>query len=422
MSFKRLANKTVLILTVIFFLTGCQAFGQPSAKPLPTVVLGSQATPPAPATQSAGTTGGISNDITGSVTASGIVVAAQDANLALVLGGKVVKVNVAVGDQVSPGQVLVELDTTDIQIQINQAKRNLMELTSQASIAAAEKAVADAQSAVIQDQKDLKTAKLHRSYLNYDRGTDDQVGAARAAYLLAQTKVDQFQSVYDHTKGDPTTDASKALALSNLQAAKTQRDKALENLNWYLGKPSTQDFSEADANVAVAQANLDTANSTLQEAQWYIAVLKGESVPANATGSKLAQLGQAKDDLAAAQKKLEDASLVTMIPGTITAVNVIPGEITIPNEVLVTISDVSKLHVETTDLSERDVPKVKVGQFATVTVKALNQNVKGHVTLISPIAGTLGGDVVYKTTITLDTVPASLLAGMSVNVQFNAGP
>lgn len=413
-------------MAAALFLSGCQAFGQGSSKPLPTVVLGSLGATPLAATQPAGTTGGSTGgsptDITGGVTASGIIAAAQDANLALLLGGKVVKVDVAVGDQVTPGQVLVELDTTDLQIQINQAQRNLAELTSQASIAAAEKVVADAQSAVVQDQKDLNTAKLHRSYLNYDRGTDDQVAAAQAAYLLAKTKVDQFQSYYDHTKGDPTTDAAKALALSNLQAAKTQRDKALENLNWYLGKPSTLDFSEADANLAVAQANLDTANSTLQEAEWYLAVLKGESVPANATGSKLAALGQAKDDLAAAQKNLENATLVAMVPGTITAVNVIPGEITIPDEVLVTISDVSKLHVETTDLSERDVPKVKVGQLVAVNIKALNQNVNGRVTLISPIAGTLGGDVVYKTTITLNSLPAGLLAGMSVDVQFNAGP
>jgi hypothetical protein len=52
-------------------------------------------------------------------------------------------------------------------------------------------------------------------------------------------------------------------------------------------------------------------------------------------------------------------------------------------------------------------------------VKALNQDVTGHVSEISPLAETLGGDVVYKTTIKLDSQPAGLRAGMSVDVQFN---
>jgi hypothetical protein len=52
-------------------------------------------------------------------------------------------------------------------------------------------------------------------------------------------------------------------------------------------------------------------------------------------------------------------------------------------------------------------------------VKALNQDFTGKVTAISPLADTLGGDQVYKVTIDLNKVPASLLAGMSVVVQIN---
>jgi hypothetical protein len=49
----------------------------------------------------------------------------------------------------------------------------------------------------------------------------------------------------------------------------------------------------------------------------------------------------------------------------------------------------------------------------------LNENVTGKVLLISPVSNTLGGDVVYKTTIELDQpFPAGLRAGMSAEVQF----
>jgi hypothetical protein len=59
-----------------------------------------------------------------------------------------------------------------------------------------------------------------------------------------------------------------------------------------------------------------------------------------------------------------------------------------------------------------------VGQSVQVIVKALGQNISGRVIDISPLASSLGGDVVYQTTIALDTIPEGLRAGMSVEVQF----
>ncbi len=85
-------------------------------------------------------------------------------------------------------------------------------------------------------------------------------------------------------------------------------------------------------------------------------------------------------------------------------------------------SEVSNLRVETTDLSERDVPQVKIGQTVNVFVQPLNENLTGQVSMISPIAETLGGDVVYRTTIDLDTFPPELRPGMSVDVQFQTNP
>jgi multidrug resistance efflux pump len=85
------------------------------------------------------------------------------------------------------------------------------------------------------------------------------------------------------------------------------------------------------------------------------------------------------------------------------------------------LAPLNNLRVQTKDLSELDVPKVKVGQTVSVLVKALNQTVDGRVREISPLADTLGGDVVYTTKIDLDSVPSGLRAGMSVEVHFGAG-
>ena len=81
--------------------------------------------------------------------------------------------------------------------------------------------------------------------------------------------------------------------------------------------------------------------------------------------------------------------------------------------------DLKRLRVETSDLSEKDVVKVAAGQPVSVRVDALGETISGEVINISPVASTLGGDVVYKTTIRLEKpYPEGLRAGMSVDVQF----
>ncbi len=116
---------------------------------------------------------------------------------------------------------------------------------------------------------------------------------------------------------------------------------------------------------------------------------------------------------------MDATRLVAPFPGEVASVAVSTGDFISPGQVILVLSDVNHLHVETTDLSERDVPSVKLGQAVSVSIKALNQDVNGKVSAISPLADSLGGDVVYKVIITLDEMPANGRAGMSVVVQFN---
>ena len=80
----------------------------------------------------------------GSVTASGVVVADQEAHMAFSLAGNVKLVNVVLGDQVQAGQILVQLDDTAQQIQLEQANLALRELTSPEAIANAKLAITTA--------------------------------------------------------------------------------------------------------------------------------------------------------------------------------------------------------------------------------------------------------------------------------------
>lgn len=385
-----------IVIILALTLSACGA-GE-SAQPIPTVVLAGGAannssTPSAPQSSSSG-----------NVAASGIVVPAQDAQLAFALAGNVKKVYVTEGDQVKAGDLLAELDNALVQIEVDQAQRTVRELTSPAAIAAAEQAVANA-------QKAHEDAKKKVDSLNYRQANQSDIDYYEAQLVLAQRALDYAKDAYNQTSRLSSADPARAKATTNLYNTQKAYNIAVSNLDWFTNKPSEND-------VALANANLDSASAAWQEAQWYASELKDETIPADATGIQLAQLQQARDNLKAAQNKLERTRLLAPFSGTLTAVNVIAGEYVAPGQTLIAISDVTNLRVTTTDLSERDIANVSVGQNVTVFVEALNAEVSGQVLLISAVADTLGGDVVYKTTITLNELPAGIRAGMSVTVQY----
>jgi len=120
-----------------------------------------------------------------------------------------------------------------------------------------------------------------------------------------------------------------------------------------------------------------------------------------------------------AQASLTQATLTAPFAGTVILVNVQQGELVQPGQAVITLADLNALQIETTDLSERDIPSVKLGQSALVYVEALDAEFNGTVTSISPIADTVGGDVVYKVGVTLNEQPAGLLWGMNAEVEIS---
>jgi RND family efflux transporter MFP subunit len=128
---------------------------------------------------------------------------------------------------------------------------------------------------------------------------------------------------------------------------------------------------------------------------------------------------QVQRSLDTAKAALTQATLNAPFDGIVADIQAVQGELVQPGQVLMTVADLEHLRIETTDLSERDLPKVQVGQTAQVHIEALDQTLDGRVAAIAPVADKLGGDVIYRVTIDLDTVPETLRWGMTaeVNIQ-----
>jgi RND family efflux transporter MFP subunit len=165
---------------------------------------------------------------------------------------------------------------------------------------------------------------------------------------------------------------------------------------------------EAEANLTVAQVQVNYLKRVGTDE------VHLESAQAEADRAQ-ALLDSAKTTLAT------QSTLVAPFDGTIVSVDISPAETVVPGRVIITMGDLSQWQVETKDLSERDVPRVQIGQTGRVFVESLNKELSGKVIDISRISSTVGGDVVYKVTLDLDNQPEGLLWGMSADVNIETG-
>lgn len=387
--------KSKLWIFVLSFALLLSACGGSNPDAIPTVVLNAPSGDRAPASSDSST-------VRGDIVASAIIVPAQEASLAFLAGGNIAILNVTPGQKVSEGDVLVELDNTLAKLDVERAERTLREMTSPAAIAAAEEAVALA----LEDRDDEAFDVVA---LDYGRASQDMLDEIQAEITLAEKRLEAAEFAYNRVKDKPLDNEKRANALLALNKAQTYLNGLKADYQWYISPPSENDVAQTKA-----EANL--AEAVYQEAQWYLVAIKGEDLPADASGAKLAQLEQAQADFLAAQARLDQTRLVAPFDGIVAQLNVSVGDFVSPAQVLVIISDLNDMQVKTTDLSERDITRVQLGAPAEVSVEALGESFSAVVASISPIADTLGGDVVYEVILTFEESPADLLGGMTAEV------
>jgi len=181
-----------------------------------------------------------------------------------------------------------------------------------------------------------------------------------------------------------------------------------------------QTLATLDTSILEAQVRENQAD--VAAAQTQVALLRrlGTTSQEDLDGAQ-AQVDKAQAILDSAKATLTEATLTAPFNGTIAEVDLSPAETVVPGQIVIVMGDLSQFQIETTDLSERDAPNVKVGQTATALVQALNQKFTGKVSDMAHISSTVGGDVVYKATIQLDTQPQGLLWGMTADVTIQTG-
>ncbi len=333
---------------------------------------------------------------------NGTLVATNQASFSFGTSGQVIKVNAKVGDLVKAGDVLAELDNSAQQIQYMQAKRALADMTSPYAIATANQNIAAALTSV-------DTARGKLAYLLSPAVVYWEEQVAKAEQDLADAEA--------AAKISPSAEADAKVSRAKDVLA-VVKDKLKGNMDYYQNYYVPDNFIVRDrttntkyisaptaAEIANARAALDQARAAVIEAQNYLAAIKGEPVPENATGSSLTTFENAQLALKSAEENLANTSLIAPISGTLMAFDVTVGN-NVSATTVVTIADLNQPSVQVY-LDPSDWNNAKVGKDAEITFDALpDAKFTGKVTEVDPGLYASGNTSVIRAFVKLD-IPAS---------------
>ncbi|MEI7025765.1 efflux RND transporter periplasmic adaptor subunit [Paenibacillus sp. y28] len=310
---------------------------------------------------------------------SGKIAPDQTVQIVSKTSGKVKSVEVGEGAKVKQGDVLVQLETDDLELQVNQA---------QAGLAAAQAKLADTEAGAR-----LQDIQAARSGVDQAAGTVRQTAAAveqaQAANELQQRTFNKLRNRFDN--GEVTQDE---LDQGQLAAEKTRTA-----------------YEQALAQKLAAEATLSSTQA------------KYDLLRAGATSSTLdalrAEVTRTQAALEIARNAMNQAAVRAPIDGTVVKKIIHPGEMAQAGSALLTVVDMHQVSVEVS-VPENMIQQVKVGQQADVRVASLQGKAfEGTVSFASPVSDSASNTFPVK--LTVPNADGLLLAGTLAEVSFTPG-
>lgn len=407
-------------------------------------------------------------DISRNVLVTGTTKPVQSVDLSFERTGKVTGVYVSIGDKVKSGQPLVEIDRSDLAVQLSQAQAALAAQQAQLDalkkgtrpeqLAVQEVVVANAQVAVVQAQKTLLDS-LNDAYAKTDDATRNKTDESFlnprnvTPSLLFQSTNPQHNIDLPAKKADMETVlgawqtslaslssnsdllAESAKARTNLEQAKSFLDELVQALNSAIPTTSSAsiqtwqtDASAARSEIGVAITSLSGSETALRSAQSNLTLQKN-TLLLNQAGSTAEQIAaqqalvdQAKASVAGINVQLAKTVLRSPIDGVITVQGAKLGQIVtvttaaIANSSLISVISEKKLEIDA-NIPEVDIGHLVVGQPVKITFDALpGESFKGLVMEIDPAETVISGVVNYAIKVSLESVDPRIKSGLTANL------
>ena len=296
---------------------------------------------------------------------------ATEVQVAPEVGGRLVKLAVAEGDRVKPGDLIAELDTADVALALRRA--------------AAERAGADAQLRLLlagARAEDIRQAEAQRAAAEAD------LAGARQELAAAERDLQRFDALIAANSG----------AQKQRDDAATRRDVAKDR-------------------VRAGEERVRAAAETVIRLK---AGARGEEID----GAR-ARLAGVDAQIATLEKTMKDATVRAPAGGLVTQKLADQGELLAPRTPIVIVADLdapwANVYVD-----EPFIPRVTIGQEATLFTDAGGAGIIGKVTFISPKAEFTPRNVqtaeersklVFRVKVSVDNRSGVLKQGMPVEAE-----
>jgi len=338
--------------------------------------------------------------IVSSVSLSGSVASSSIKELNFGSAGTVTAVHVAPGDKVTAGEVLATIDDASLKVQIQTAQANL-----------------DAASAKLALDKAGPTAATIASALDSVKQAKLQLATARQS--LSDTYAQNNQSIAQASANLKVAKATLATDEATLPSSDPQLAKDASAVT-----QATQALSAArlKATLAVHQATNQVSSATLgvSSAQHNYALKIAPATSAQ-IASDAAAVSSAR--LALTNIQQTGAAITSPIDGTVTVVGIVVGQTVSGPSASSASSSTTTGQIEVMDLAnlqiagqatETDIPKLKMGQAATISTSALgSETVVGKVCALSVVGTQISGVTSFGVTVCISGANPALLVGMS---------
>jgi HlyD family secretion protein len=258
-----------------------------------------------------------------SIAVSGSVAAMNQTKLSFRTAGKIAAVYVSVGQQVTAGQPLAKLDTTDLEAALAQAQANLV--TAQNNYNRTASTTGDAQKALNQARQqaaqDLATAQgaLNKITSNYAAAKNNSNSVMGAVYTDLQTYQAAINTIYSQldaaTQVQTQSGADFKSALNALYAGLTPITNARSFASTLLF-PALEDYRRARDDLGVAINQFDTAiaagSDTSGQSATFVATMNSYNLAVSRLNSALdttnGPLAQVSSAVTSAQAFLNGSS------------------------------------------------------------------------------------------------------------------
>ena len=353
-------------------------------------------------------------------TASGLVIPDSQVQLNFSTPGRLTEVDVKVGDQVTPGQVIAKIDDTSEQATLTQAEAVLQ--GAQAALQAAQNPLGPSRA------QDLQNAVAQATAARSDAIAASQSLSSADATLIAQDNqkiaADQQQQQADGCSQSPPP------APCTQDAANLRQDQnTLQNDQIRQQQDTTNSqlrINEADASLSSAQANLAAGqlptSAAVSQAQAQVAEAQGQVAAAQAAlaktvltapaaGTVVSVGGQVGEQAGSASTSTGSAPGSTAPLPSISAT----GALSLQTSAFVVISQ-SPTNIVVAPFSEGDALRLTPNMSGSLSFDALpGTQIPAHVIAVAQNSSVVAGVVEYFASLSIDKPDARLKDGMTAN-------